>query len=484
MMRGPALSRREWLAAGAAAAICTPFKLNAAAKSQPQKAPPTSRQSNKYITPEQFGAAGDGVTNDTDAFAAMAAFVNRHGGGTIALRPTTYIVGKQAPDPTRPGYYLAAAKIMNFSGCTRALSILGNGGRIRCADGLRFGTFDPTTGQPTYHAMPYYDSGEICTPYEVMLRIENCTGGVDISNLELDGNLPGLILGGPWGDTGWQIRGFGVQLVNNDCSEQVTGVYTHHHTQDGFYIDGVLGRNSASTLEDLVSEYNARQGCTVAGGSGYSFVNCKFNHTGQGGLASAPGAGVDIEAESKAIRDLQFSDCEFANNGGCGLVADSGDSDGATFDSCKFVGTTSYAAWPNKPHIRFSNCQFIGEVVRPYGDPDPDRAAQFLNCVFVDDPTLSPTGQVFGPGRPIGDFGSWQNVLLDGCRFDLKNEMVLPWSTKVIYNNCTMAQVSATQAYPRGTFTGTNTITGNVGLAGSVILGDLTVNGVLKPRTA
>jgi Right handed beta helix region len=484
-MRRLALSRREWLAASAAAAVCAPFKLSATPKSQAQQnSRSKNRQLSNYITPEQFGAVGDGVTNDTDAFAAMAAFVNRHGGGTIALRPTTYIVGKQAPDPTQSGYYLAPAKIMSFSGCTQALSILGNGARIRCADGLRFGTFDPSTGQPTYHPLPYYGGGEICTPYEVMLRIENCTGGVDVSNLELDGNLPRLIIGGPWGDTGWQIRGFGVQLVNNDCSEQVTGIYTHHHTQDGFYIDGILDRNSTSTVQEMVSEYNARQGCTVAGGSGYSFVNCKFNHTGKAGLASSPCAGVDIEAESKVIRDLKFSGCEFANNGGCGMLADSGDSDGATFDSCTFIGATSFAAWPNKPHFHFSNCQFVGEICRPYGDPDPERAAQFTNCVFVDDPTLSPTGQVFGPGRPIGDFGYWQNVLLDGCRFDLKNEMVLPWSTKVIYNNCTMSQVSTTQAYPRGTFTGTNTIVGNVGLAGSIILGDLTVNGVLKPRTA
>ena len=483
-MRSPTLSRREWLFASAAAAACVPFRPNAAAKSATAKSSVQKGQaSGKYITPEQFGARGDGVTNDTDAFAAMAEYVNRHGGGTIALRPTTYIVGKQAPDRARPEYYLAAAKIMNFNGCTKSLAILGNGARIRCADGLRFGTFDPTTAQPTNHPLPYYGGGEICTPYEVMLRIENCTGSVDISNLELDGNLPRLLIGGPWGDTGWQIRGFGIQLVNNACSEQLTNVYTHHLAQDGLYIDGVLERDSASALENLVSEYNARQGCTIAGGSNYSFVNCQFNHTGQDGLASAPCAGVDIEAESKAIRDLNFSGCEFANNGGCGMLADSGDTDGATFDSCKFIGTISFSAWPNKPHIRFSNCQFVGEVARPYGDPDAERAAQFSNCVFVDDSTLSPTGQVFGPGRPIGDFGTWQNVLFDGCRFDLKNDMVLPWSAKVIYNNCTMSQVSTTLAYPRGTFTGTNTIVGNVGLAGSIILGDLTVNGVLKPRT-
>jgi hypothetical protein len=46
-----------------------------------------------------------------------------------------------------------------------------------------------------------------------------------------------------------------------------------------------------------------------------------------------------------------------------------------------------------------------------------------------------------------------------------------------------MSQVQDKQAYPRGTFTGVNTISGNVDLYGSKILGDLTVNGQLVPRT-
>src|SRR5690348_6156661 len=45
------------------------------------------------VTPEQFGAAGDGQTNDTDAFAKMTAAVNKAGGGRVVLRKTTYIVG-------------------------------------------------------------------------------------------------------------------------------------------------------------------------------------------------------------------------------------------------------------------------------------------------------------------------------------------------------------------------------------------------------
>src|SRR4051812_20691178 len=60
----------------------------------------------KNFTPEDFGAIGDGRTNDTDAFARMTAAVNSAGGGTVLLRKTTYIVGGHVPDPT--GFYAYA----------------------------------------------------------------------------------------------------------------------------------------------------------------------------------------------------------------------------------------------------------------------------------------------------------------------------------------------------------------------------------------
>lgn len=435
------------------------------------------------FTPEQYGAVGDGITNDSQAFTSLSNAVNAAGGGLVILRAVTYVVGRHESDPTG-AYAFAPAVIMTFEGCTKDVTIEGNGACLRCQDGLRFGTFDPATGLPTSNAMPYTGTGELASPYRGMIIAQNCSGKVVIKDLELDGNIQRLSIGGQYGDTGWQIPAYGIQLINNAGGELVQNVHLHHQPVDGILIDAPVARATETELVSVVSEYNVRQGCSVNGGSNFSFSSCKFNHSGKAGMTSAPGAGVDIEAETSPIRNLKFSGCEFADNTGAGLVADSGDSANATFDNCRFVGTTNWAAWPRKPSFKFTNCVFVGSICCTYGDTDLTKAAQFVACSFYDDPALSPTGQVYNASFPIADLSNYANVLFDTCTFKLTNDEVLPWSTSVIYKDVVMSQAVAKQAYPRGTYLGSSKIDGNVDLTGSTIKGDVTVNGVLLQRTA
>jgi hypothetical protein len=60
-------------------------------------------------------------------------------------------------------------------------------------------------------------------------------------------------------------------------------------------------------LINITSEYNARQGLSWVGGKGLTVTNSKFNHTGRATFMSAPGAGVDIEAEESVCRDGMFA---------------------------------------------------------------------------------------------------------------------------------------------------------------------------------
>ena len=434
------------------------------------------------FTPEMFGAKGDGVTNDSAAFAALAVGVNANGGGSVVLRPVTYIVGRQTRTrPGRRGYAFEPASLLHFRGCTKPLTIRGNGAVLKCASKLRYGVFDPVSGRKIEPSMPNMARGNLATPYEHMIMVEGCRGRIAISDLELDGTSESHEIGGQYGDVGWQIPAIGLFLMGNSGDELIENLYTHHHLQDGIMLSG--GSNAGRPtrrFRNVRSEYNVRQGCSIIGGSRYVFENCKFNHTGRGRISSPPGAGVDIEAEHTPNRDHSFINCEFSNNAGCGMLADSGDSAGGTFRDCRFVGTTSWSLWAAKPNFRFYNCTVVGAAVQCFGDPDPARAAQFHGCTFTDDPRMTPNGKVYRQDRPDGalaDLAYAQNVLFSRCSFLADHGAVLPWSTGAIYSDCTMRQKTKSTGFPRGTFRGRNVIQGSVDLWGSKFEGQVILNG-------
>lgn len=107
--------------------------------------------------------------------------------------------------------------------------IEGNDAIVKTASGLRFGAFDKDTGEihpSTGHFVDYkYRVGDM-----TMITIEGSTNVV-IRNLELDGNLSSLILGGMWGDTGRQIQANGLK-IRGSSYVHLDNVNAHHHAPD------------------------------------------------------------------------------------------------------------------------------------------------------------------------------------------------------------------------------------------------------------
>ncbi len=435
-------------------------------------APPNS------VTPEQFGAKGDGITDDSAAFERAAREIERSGGGTLWLRPVLYRVGAQSGP--RGGYLFEPAPLIEIRGCAQPVIIRGNGAILRCTAGLRYGLFDPRTSVALQNKTPFYDAGLSAVPYTAMIAIEACTAAVEITDLELDGNLSALRLGGPYGDTGWQLPCVGLRLVDNIGSELLSNLYIHRHAEDGLVINGPAASPASVSrrIQDVRLEGNGRQGCSLIGGTNYVFSNCVFSFTGTGGIMSAPSAGLDIEAEGRTIRAIRFVACRFASTVGCAMVADTGDTADVEFSRCAFVAGKSWAAWPNKPGFRFLECSFVGPLTRCYGDDDLGIATRFVRCTFTDKLQHDRTGRQIPPS-PMIDLSDARNVQFDRCLFTILNGGALPWSVLAIYRSCTMRQpVTGRKGYPRGKFEGASSIVGNVDITGSQILGTLTINGI------
>lgn len=437
------------------------------------------------FTPEQFGARGDGRTNDTLAFARLSDAVQRAGGGTIRLSRRTYRVGWQR-ELGAANYRLSPSPILEFKDLPGGLRIEGNGATLRCAPGLRFGSFEGEELRPWEGIMPLYDLSVRATPYETMIRVDRSRGPVEITGLELDGAIHQAVIGGSWGDVGRQIAMTGVVLRDNAGPELVADVLSHRHGQDGMMIDGITSSDRPSRrVERVRCLENGRQGCSIVGGQGYVFADCEFSRTGRLSVSSPPGAGVDIEAEGKkVIADLHFSNCRMADNSGCGVVADSGPSSDVRFIDCALVGTTSWSNWCDKPRFSYEGCTFVGAAVHPFASKDAADATRFFRCTFTDDPARGRVATVYlqnPAGSTImdagGSFGSGRNVLFDNCSVECVGEGLLPWTVDSIYRSCRMRQRSIQTSYPRGVYRGTNRIDGTAVLDGSRIEGSLLLNG-------
>jgi len=428
-----------------AASMATASKVGAAA---------AASKPDKPVRVTDFGADPTGGKNSTTAFQAAAAAINAARGGTLVIAAGTYIVGAQrfAAAPHK-GYAYQAEPILSIAQCTSPVVIEGNGAILKLANGLKFGSFDPVTGARYDPPSLPFTKSDYSAPAcrGGMVELSGNKGPVTVRNLELDGNISNLLLGGVFGDKGRQLPASAIWVYGNSKVE-IVNVHTHHHALDGIMI-GYRGLTAASpeyphTLLGVVSEYNARQGLSWVGGTRFTAKKCKFNHTGKAVFASAPGAGVDIEAEDSVCRNGTFEDCEFADNTGVGMVAESGDGADVSFRNCTFWGVTSWAIWPRKPGIAFHNCKIIGPSVNPYASPDAAKATQFLGCLFTDEQLYR--GAIYGKGKPSSmliNMTSAQNVLFDSCRVVARYQKLGNIGGATI-RNCTFEQKTGAELLP------------------------------------
>lgn len=395
---------------------------------------------------KSFGAKGDGVTNDHDAFVRAAEFFNARGGnGKLIISKGVYIIGKQkfnrnATD--KPVY--EGNDLLNFKNVENLVITGVTGTVLKYESGLRYGSFDPATGLPNNNAGNFFKGNYIAMIGNVFSFTNS--RNIQVKNLELNGNSDAIIKGAIWGDTGIQLAHSGI-YITNCTSVSVDKVRVHHFGLDGMVVSNNTGSDPHPDRIEITNssfDFNGRQGLSWVGGNDLSATNCKFNNTGKGKISSAPGAGVDIEAEVGKVTNGKFIGCEFVNNSGCGLVADSGPSSNCTFTDCTFWGVTMWSAWVNKPGFTFNRSNFYGSFVHGYDASNNSEATKFYDCLFED---KSYNGQ-----EPYGNFLIETNykkrMLLNNCTliahkkrlFWMETRSDLPPNQKYQVINCRFYQ--------------------------------------------
>lgn len=337
---------------------------------------------------KSFGAKGDGKTNDHAAFQRAAAFFNARGGnGKLVISKGTYIVGKQKFNKNTTTKSAFEGEALIHLKNIKNLIIEGDKlTKIRYRAGLKFGSFDPNNGKVSKNGNNFFKYS-FAAIIKNAIELTECEN-ISILNLELDGNNQGIELGGIWGDVGRQLPHTGI-LIENSRVITIDNVYSHHFGLDGMMI---MNKSGNSKIKDAIIisnsrfEYNARQGLSWVGGNELTVVKSGFNHTGKAGFASSPGAGVDIEAEVGTISNGKFIDCEFINNTGVGLLADSGPSSDCQFINCLFWGVDSWSSWIRKPRFSFTGCTFRGSIVHGFNAEKDRDATVYSNCLFEDVP--------------------------------------------------------------------------------------------------
>ncbi len=344
-------------------------------------------ESQAYITRDikSFGAKGDGTTNDQDAFVSAATYFNRRGGnGKLIIPKGTYIIGRQiftGGQKNKPAYrgedVMRLTNINNFRIEGEEESLL------KYTSNLHLGAFNPISGKIYEHGKNYFKNYAYAATIGSCILIEN-SSNITVSGVTMDGNSDQINVGGVYGDVGIQLPHYGI-FISNSKNVQINNAYIHHFGLDGICVSNKLSNSPDSiSITNSMFEYNGRQGFSWIGGNHVYVKNCNFNHTGKGKINSAPGAGVDIEAETGPISNGVFEDCNFIDNAGCGMLALAGDSKNCTFTNCKFWGVTNRSAWISKPGYTFNNCDFYGTYVQTENKGNLIVSTKFYRCNFVD----------------------------------------------------------------------------------------------------
>ena len=312
---------------------------------------------NNQICVNQFGAKGDGQTDDQDAINLAYTYANTRNIGLITFkRGATYMVRgyeEGQPEGGAQGAWLTTGIVVKSNTITDLNNCL-----IKVIANSR--------------------------------KNYNIFSVNDVSNVTIkNGKLMGDISSGHT-DTGGEF-GFGVAVR---CSHNT--ILKNLHCSK-FWGDGIIYHRGAeqsnvsnnALIEDCICDDNRRQGLSITCVTEIKVINSKFTNSGKT-LRTNPASGVDIEPYStETVENVYFENCDFNDNYNDGLTI-MNETKNVIVKDCRFInnpGTTSQSdvGILGGYNIIFENCQF--------GDEEhnfkvfymiPTSHTRIINCVFFD----------------------------------------------------------------------------------------------------
>ncbi|WP_227555447.1 phage tail protein [Acinetobacter nosocomialis] len=394
--------------------------------------------SESYFNVHNFGGIGEGIyhNSDHDAFVKIsnAVLASNIEAITIHIPDGEYIVGKQSFIAGQGFTFENILSVIFPQMTNKTILLKSDGAKIKLKDGLYFGIFDKNTKEPFQTTMPFYpgtpswavDGAKVTranTGY--IVNFENIKSLVFSGKIDIDGNQENQIIGGQYGDSGWQLMAYGFRVVNIK-QLSLENIYTHDHLLDGFYIAGYNSLTEPDkvlsdvfgSVRNVVSYHNSRQACSFCGGQNISFYDCTFSDTATVDMKvrSMPMSGLDIEAEVSPIRNARFYNLKSFNNAATQVVADSGDTKNVHFYSSRFLSPKGgVTAWVRKPQFKFFNCYFNGYMEGQYGTNIEEDRTLYQGCTFTDDP--SENANVEATTYLINAHGA--NPKFEDCKFNI-----------------------------------------------------------------
>ncbi len=343
---------------------------------------------------KDFGAKGNGYTDDQDAFVKASTFFNkRKGHGKLIIPKGIYIVGRQkftGNDIEKKNIAYVGDHVLDLKDC-HGLIIEGKlGAVLKHRDSLRIGTFDPVTGKPFKHNIKdIYVKAEYvryASNAGNMIFISNCSN-IKISGLKLNGNTPNFKFGGNWGigRNAYELIHYGINILDVHDIE-IKNCIIENFACDGIYITN-LGQEVKTfkiNIDKCKVNYCGRNGLSWLGGENIRVTNSSFSNSGQGVIHESPAAGIDIEVENNSFcRNGYFYNCTMENNIGSAIASGSKAlSSNVLFKKCIAASPVYYTVFADAASHYFEDCKLYGTVLVWYRAANEKDAVKFKRCLF------------------------------------------------------------------------------------------------------